>query len=390
MVKSQRDKCPITYFFSSRRRHTRCSRDWSSDVCSSDLGSWSIDASGHWSYTLNNAAVQHLGATDSTTDKLTVASQDGTASDDVTITINGANDGASFVAGGGSASMGEDDTSAAGCDIAVNDPDDGQTHTALASGTTALGSWSIDASGHWSYTLNNAAVQHLGATASTTDKFTVASQDGTASEDVTITISGANDQASFVAGGDSASMGEDDTSAASGDIAVNDADDGENHTALASGTTALGSWSIDASGHWSYTLNNAAVQHLGATASTTDKFTVASQAGTASAAATITISGANDQASFVAGGDSASMGEDDTSAASGDIAVNDADDGENHTALASGTTALGSWSIDASGHWSYTLNNAAVQHLGATASTTDKFTVASQDGTASEDVTITI
>src|SRR2546429_3207793 len=32
------------FFFSSRRRHTRCSRDWSSDVCSSDLliqpGNW--------------------------------------------------------------------------------------------------------------------------------------------------------------------------------------------------------------------------------------------------------------------------------------------------------------------------------------------------------------
>src|SRR5690606_41040412 len=27
------------FFFSSRRRHTRFSRDWSSDVCSSDLGS---------------------------------------------------------------------------------------------------------------------------------------------------------------------------------------------------------------------------------------------------------------------------------------------------------------------------------------------------------------
>src|SRR2546429_4203288 len=25
------------FFFSKRRRHTRCSRDWSSDVCSSDL-----------------------------------------------------------------------------------------------------------------------------------------------------------------------------------------------------------------------------------------------------------------------------------------------------------------------------------------------------------------
>src|SRR3989304_8761369 len=29
---------PISFFLSSGRRHTRCSRDWSSDVCSSDLG----------------------------------------------------------------------------------------------------------------------------------------------------------------------------------------------------------------------------------------------------------------------------------------------------------------------------------------------------------------
>src|SRR2546429_3766262 len=27
----------MDFFFTSRRRHTRCSRDWSSDVCSSDL-----------------------------------------------------------------------------------------------------------------------------------------------------------------------------------------------------------------------------------------------------------------------------------------------------------------------------------------------------------------
>src|SRR5690554_7586108 len=27
----------ILFFFSSRRRHTSCGRDWSSDVCSSDL-----------------------------------------------------------------------------------------------------------------------------------------------------------------------------------------------------------------------------------------------------------------------------------------------------------------------------------------------------------------
>src|SRR2546429_5400092 len=48
------------FFFSSRRRHTRCSRDWSSDVCSSDLYSMpcypalalllgpSMAEGGHW------------------------------------------------------------------------------------------------------------------------------------------------------------------------------------------------------------------------------------------------------------------------------------------------------------------------------------------------------
>src|SRR5205814_7351980 len=38
--------CPgssTVFFFSSRRRHTRCLSDWSSDVCSSDLG---IDLTG--------------------------------------------------------------------------------------------------------------------------------------------------------------------------------------------------------------------------------------------------------------------------------------------------------------------------------------------------------
>src|SRR5690606_40768912 len=33
----------LLFFFSSRRRHTRFSRDWSSDVCSSDLERRSLD-----------------------------------------------------------------------------------------------------------------------------------------------------------------------------------------------------------------------------------------------------------------------------------------------------------------------------------------------------------
>src|ERR1039458_10413348 len=34
--------CVVVCFFSSRRRHTRCLSDWSSDVCSSDL--WPVHA----------------------------------------------------------------------------------------------------------------------------------------------------------------------------------------------------------------------------------------------------------------------------------------------------------------------------------------------------------
>src|SRR5205814_8119774 len=34
--------CFFFFFFSSRRRHTRCLSDWSSDVCSSDLGDMSL------------------------------------------------------------------------------------------------------------------------------------------------------------------------------------------------------------------------------------------------------------------------------------------------------------------------------------------------------------
>src|SRR5690606_38257767 len=42
------------FFFSSRRRHTRFSRDWSSDVCSSDLSRTNDVADSHYSLRLNS------------------------------------------------------------------------------------------------------------------------------------------------------------------------------------------------------------------------------------------------------------------------------------------------------------------------------------------------
>src|SRR5690606_39817849 len=45
------------FFFSSRRRHTRFSRDWSSDVCSSDL------IEGNVSYMINKSANKSVRST---------------------------------------------------------------------------------------------------------------------------------------------------------------------------------------------------------------------------------------------------------------------------------------------------------------------------------------
>src|SRR5699024_11937205 len=60
--------CLCCFFFSSRRRHTRSKRDWSSDVCSSDLSSLgAVSISGAIIFTvlafvvgLNNAALTIL------------------------------------------------------------------------------------------------------------------------------------------------------------------------------------------------------------------------------------------------------------------------------------------------------------------------------------------
>src|SRR5207245_6618177 len=41
----------VSFFFSSRRRHTRCYRDWSSDVCSSDLNRYGLSFSKDWTST---------------------------------------------------------------------------------------------------------------------------------------------------------------------------------------------------------------------------------------------------------------------------------------------------------------------------------------------------
>ena len=57
-------------------------------------GTFTLSTDGHWTYTADNtqSAIQQLGATQSITDEFTAVSKDGTATQVVTVTINGTND----------------------------------------------------------------------------------------------------------------------------------------------------------------------------------------------------------------------------------------------------------------------------------------------------------
>ena len=223
-------------------------------------GSFSIDSTGHWTYTLNNTAanVQALAEGDVKTETFVVKSADGTTQN-VVITVNGTNDGA--VIGGTSTGMTKEDvTLSTKGTLTVSDADhDQSSFQAITSQAGTYGSFSIDSSGHWTYTLNNTAanVQALAEGDVKTETFVVKSADGT-TQNVVITVNGTNDGA-VIGGNNMGSTKEDVTLTSSGTLTVSDADhDQSSFQAIASQAGTYGSFSIDSSGHWTYTLNNTA------------------------------------------------------------------------------------------------------------------------------------
>ena len=140
-------------------------------------------------------------------DTITVLSEDGSDSQVITITITGANDGASITGDVTGAvtedGFGEFETITTGGTLTVSDPDTGEAElqpvAAGTAGDNGYGTFEVLADGTWTYTLNNehAAVQALSAGAALSDTITVLSEDGSDSQVITITITGANDGASI-------------------------------------------------------------------------------------------------------------------------------------------------------------------------------------------------
>src|SRR5882672_8801703 len=282
--------------------------------------------------------------------------------------------------------------------------------------TDSIGASTSTTSGDRSSSAANTrrAIHPLVTGTSITDSFTAVSSDGTASQQITVTINGTNDVP--VLGGVHLGAVSEDNGAAgvaaitlmtSGVLSIADVDQGQSTFAVQAGTTGsnnYGTFTLAADGHWSYSADNTqtAIQQLGAGQSLTDSFTAVSSDGTASQQITVTINGTNDVP--VLGGVHLGAVSEDNGAAgvaaitlmtSGVLSIADVDLGQSNFAVQAGTTGsnnYGTFTLAADGHWSYSADNTqtAIQQLGAGQSLTDSFTAVSSDGTASQQITVTI
>ncbi|WP_217493496.1 VCBS domain-containing protein, partial [Variovorax boronicumulans] len=277
---------------------------------SNGYGSFNLLADGSWSYTADNsqAAIQQLGAGESLSDSFTAVSSDGTASRLVTVTITGTND-VPVIGGVASGAVSEDASTpnlSTGGALTIADVDAGQSNFASQANTAGgngYGSFTLAADGTWAYTADNsqAAIQQLGAGESISDSFTAVSSDGTASQVVTVTITGTND-VPVIGGVASGAVSEDASTpnlSTSGALTIADVDQGQSNfapQASTGGTNGYGNFTLAADGTWAYTADNSqsAIQQLGAGQSLSDSFTAVSSDGTASQLVTVTITGTND------------------------------------------------------------------------------------------------
>ena len=373
-------------------------------------GTFNLDASGNYTYTLNNAlpAVQGLGVGESLTDSFTFTVTDNhgaTTTNTLTVTISGTNDIPVLAATTVNIAEGSAVTNGT-----LPTPTDADVHdvvsfTPLSNAPGSYGTFSVDADGNYTYTLNTSlpAVQGLGAGESLTDTFTVTVSDnhgGTSSTVVTMSINGSNDAPTVAAA--TASIAED-TPVVSGTLPTPvdpDLHDVVSFAPQANAAGLYGTFTVDASGNYTYTLNNAlpAVQGLGVGESLTDSFTFTvtdNHGATASNTLIVTINGTNDAPTVSAAVNSIF---EDTATVSGTLptpADPDLHDVASFVPQTNTAGLYGTLSVDASGNYSYTLNNAlpAVQGLGVGDKLTDTFTFTVSDGhggTASNTLTLTI
>src|SRR3990167_3419519 len=317
------------------------------------------------------------------------------------------------------------------------------------------GVFHINSIGQWNYTANNSSpvIQALRQDETQTEIFTVITEGGNATENINITLQGANDIAR-IGGIISRSIQEDQyvnvlvvsstpnkppprvdgishrpdiheisTINTSSTLPITDADAGESSFIVREGVEGrYGIFNLDSVGNWSYSANNAqlAIQSLGAKQILKETFTVISQDGSAEQRVEITIQGSNDIAS-IGGITSGSIQEDEHVAVitmllppspseidgttsdsiqeiqreiistSGTLTISDADAGESSFIAQNEVGSYWMFNLDSAGNWSYSASNmsSVIQSLGAGQALIETFVITSKDGTT-QDVKITI
>ena len=351
------------------------------------FGTFAVTTGGVWTYTLDNAAAQVLAAGETATETFTVVVQTGdgeTVSQVVTIQIIGNEDGPQ-ITGDTGGEVSEDGVLNATGTLVATDADGGDAPTFIVQEGTesALGVFTLSASGVWEYELDNAAAQALAGGQVVEDVFTVTAMtedEESISQTVTIVVTGQED-APVITGTSSGAVAEDGTSGTTGALTVTDADENDDPSFTAQpGTAGLyGTFVVTTAGVWTYTLNNALAQALAGSDIATETFEVEAKTAdgeTVTQTVTISVAGEED-APVITGIANGAVFEDEVFSASGTLSVTDADanDDPSFTAQSGVEGAFGIFSIDANGNWTYALDNDAAQALERDETVTETFTV---------------
>ncbi|WP_354685131.1 VCBS domain-containing protein [Cupriavidus necator] len=168
-------------------------------------GTFTFDSNtGAWTYALDNSRADALTAGQQASDSLIVASADLTAKQTITVNITGANDHATITASGSedtavteAGDAGDPGDAFASGKLTVTDADSGDAHFAPVPAESLLGRYGTftfdSATGAWTYTLDNSKAQALAAGQQVTETLSVQSSDLTATQAITVNITGTND-----------------------------------------------------------------------------------------------------------------------------------------------------------------------------------------------------
>ncbi|MBD9626706.1 tandem-95 repeat protein [Ensifer sp. ENS06] len=419
------------------------------------FGTLVLNSDGSYTYTLNNATagVQSLAAGQMVTDTFTYEITDGDgdrSSTTVTITITGTNDAPVITTGPQSGKVAEIGDNAAGENtvthtqggaVGFSDVDTLDQHSAsfTAGGDGYLGTFSlgtVDQAGDkvgWNFEIADSVLDSLQAGQILTQTYDVTVDDGnggTATQTVTIVITGTNDAPVITSGVQSGSVteitdkatGENTvTHTQGGAVGFSDVDTLDTHSASfkANGEGYLGKFALDPvsqSGNsvgWTFKVADGVIDSLQAGQSLTQTYDVTisdGHGGTATQTVTIVITGTNDAPVITSGVQSGSVteiadkatGENTvTHTQGGTIGFSDVDTLDEHSAsfTANGNGYLGTFALDPLNQatdqvgWSFKVADSVLDSLQAGQKLTQTYDVTVDDGhggTATQTVTITI